>query len=134
MPPRKSKPMSDPRKGRFQITKAFSFSAAHSLPTLPPDHKCHRLHGHNYIVEVCVGAEKLDAAGMVLDFATISEVVKPLVDGIDHRNLNDFMSFPTTSENLAQYFYLACEYKFDGARVDWVSVSETPTSKAIYTR
>ena len=119
-------------KARFQITKSFHFSAAHSLPALPADHKCHRLHGHNYEVEICVSADKLDEAGMVLDFAVISEVMQPLVDALDHRNLNDFMSFPTTSENLARYFHLICAHKFDGAELDWVSVSETPNTKATY--
>ena len=36
----------------FVIKKRFSFSAAHRLLDLPAGHKCGRLHGHNYIVEL----------------------------------------------------------------------------------
>ena len=116
----------------YEITKEYHFSAAHALPSLPKDHKCHRLHGHNYVVEVCVSSERLDETGMVVDFAAITEVVEPLVSAIDHRNLNDCLSFPTTSENLAKYFYLACTHKFERGQISWVSVSETPSPKARY--
>ena len=114
----------------YQVTKKFHFSAAHSLPALPPEHKCHRLHGHNYEVEICVSSEELNAVGMVIEFEILSDVMDPLVAALDHRNLNDFMSFPTTAENVARYFFLACEYKFDPCRerLEWVSVSETPKS------
>ena len=77
----------------YQITKSFSFSAAHSLPSLPEDHKCHRLHGHNYVVELCVAAHRIDKHGMVTDFAIISDAVAPIVATLDHRNLNDLFDF-----------------------------------------
>jgi len=117
----------------YQVTKSFAFSAAHSLPSLPSTHKCHRLHGHNYVVEICVSASELDRHGMVVDFAEISAAVDPIVHALDHRNLNDLFSFATTSENLAGYFLRECKKKIatGRAKVEWVGVSETPKTKAI---
>lgn len=34
------------------ICRTYRFEAAHHLPMLPETHKCHRLHGHNYKVEM----------------------------------------------------------------------------------
>ena len=118
----------------YQITKSFSFSAAHSLPSLPEDHKCHRLHGHNYVVELCVAAHRIDKHGMVTDFAIISDAVAPIVATLDHRNLNDLFDFPTTSENIAKFLFDECTKRFGGskAHIEWVSVSETPKTKAIF--
>ena len=118
----------------YCVTKSFSFSAAHSLPSLPPEHKCHRLHGHNYVVEVCAGAHRLDRHGMVLDFANITQAVAPLIASLDHQNLNDLFNFPTTSENIARHIFDECAKHFapSAAHVEWVSVSETPKTKAIF--
>jgi 6-pyruvoyltetrahydropterin/6-carboxytetrahydropterin synthase len=120
--------------GVYQITKAFSFSAAHSLPSLPESHKCHRLHGHNYVAEVCIAAHRLDRHGMVSDFANITQAVAPLIDRLDHQNLNDLFDFPTTSENIARHIFDECAKHFapSAAHVEWVSVSETPKTKAIF--
>ena len=35
----------------FTITKQFYFSASHTLDTLPDDHPCTQLHGHNWVHE-----------------------------------------------------------------------------------
>ena len=87
---------------KHTVSKRFSFEAAHSLPHLPAGHKCRELHGHSYVVEIhCSGP--LDARGFVIDFAEISAVVKPLIDRLDHRNLNDVLPVPSTAENLAAW-------------------------------
>lgn len=65
-----------------RITKEFHFSASHQLCHLPADHKCARLHGHNYIV----GAE-LDADGFVPDFSDLS-VLKHLTHPIQEKWLS----------------------------------------------
>ena len=36
----------------MQIWKAFQIEAAHRLPNLPASHKCARLHGHSFRVEL----------------------------------------------------------------------------------
>lgn len=109
----------------YTIVREYSFEAAHSLPHLPPDHKCHNLHGHSYTVEVATGGE-VNECGWVMDFACLDAVVAPLITQLDHSNLNDHFNFPTTSELLAKWFY-------DNIAVAmWVSVSETKRSKAVY--
>ena len=61
----------------FRITKEFHFSASHQLASLPPDHQCARLHGHNYIVEVELTADDLNEHGFVRDYQDLS-VLKQL--------------------------------------------------------
>ncbi|MGB9589266.1 MAG: 6-carboxytetrahydropterin synthase QueD [candidate division WOR-3 bacterium] len=76
------------------------FSAAHYLPDY--DGKCEVLHGHNYAVEVFVGAETLGKGGMAYDFAEIRARLKEVMP--DHRLLNDLMEKPS-AENIAKYIY-----------------------------
>jgi 6-pyruvoyltetrahydropterin/6-carboxytetrahydropterin synthase len=87
---------------KFTVSKRFTFEAAHSLPQLPVGHKCRNLHGHSYVVEIhCSGP--LDARGFVVDYAEISAAVRPVLDRLDHRNLNDILPCPTTAENLGAW-------------------------------
>lgn len=88
-----------------RIGKTYSFSAAHHLPKTPTNHPCHRMHGHNYIVEVEVRGDISARNGFCsgLDFADLDKHVKPLVDKLDHQVLNDFIENPT-AEHIAQWF------------------------------
>lgn len=67
----------------FRITKEFRFSAAHQIPNHP---KCGRLHGHNYSVLVALDAVALED-GMVMDYAIMSDIVRQVVDPMDHKYL-----------------------------------------------
>jgi 6-pyruvoyltetrahydropterin/6-carboxytetrahydropterin synthase len=88
----------------FQVSKTFRFEAAHSLPHLGPLHKCSRPHGHSYRVRfVCRGP--LDARGFVCDYAEIKAAAGPVIDALDHQDLNDVLAMPTTAENLAYWLY-----------------------------
>lgn len=89
----------------MRICKSFTFDAAHRLDKLPPDHKCHRLHGHTYKVEIVVQGP-LDNLGMVANYDELSAVWKPLHDALDHRYLNEIpgLECPTT-ENLAAFIF-----------------------------
>lgn len=90
------------RKMKFTVSKRFSFEAAHSLPHLPEGHKCRNIHGHSYVVEIfCTGP--LDARGFVVDYAEISAAMKPILEQLDHRNLNEVLPCPTTAENVGQW-------------------------------
>lgn len=70
------------------ISKMFDFDAAHFLPNVPDGHKCKRLHGHTYRVEVVLRGEP-DARGFVVDYAEIAEAWRPVEAMLDHRLLND---------------------------------------------
>ncbi len=67
----------------FEVSKRFTFEAAHRLPHLPEGHKCRNLHGHSYTIEVfCKGG--LDGRGFVIDYAEITQHVKPIIEQLDH--------------------------------------------------
>jgi len=81
----------------LRISKTFDFDAAHWLPFVAKDHKCHRMHGHTYRCEIICAGE-LDARGMVVDYAEIANAWAPIHAAIDHRVLNeiDGLANPTT--------------------------------------
>ena len=111
---------------KFTVSKQFSFEAAHSLPHLPEGHKCRNIHGHSYVVEVfCTGP--LDARGFVVDYAEISAAMKPIVEKLDHRNLNDVLPCLTTAENVGQWIMLQLDQsgKLPAQIVSRVDVYET---------
>lgn len=79
------------------ICKAFDFDAAHWLPNVPADHKCHRMHGHTYRVELVLCGD-VDERGMIADYSDIEAAWLPVHATIDHRILNDVAGLenPTT--------------------------------------
>jgi 6-pyruvoyltetrahydropterin/6-carboxytetrahydropterin synthase len=81
------------------IAKRFTFDAAHCLPLMPDGHKCQRLHGHTYAVEIQLTGDVDPATGLVVDYDDIAKIWAPLHDALDHRYLNDVLECPTT-ENL----------------------------------
>jgi 6-pyruvoyltetrahydropterin/6-carboxytetrahydropterin synthase len=89
---------------RTEISRDIRFEAAHRLPHVPVDHKCHRLHGHSFRVTLVVGGEVDPRLGWIIDFADIDEAWQPLHALLDHRYLNevDGLANPT-SENLARF-------------------------------
>jgi 6-pyruvoyltetrahydropterin/6-carboxytetrahydropterin synthase len=115
----------------MEIFKEFTFEAAHRLPNLPEDHKCARLHGHSFRVEVHVGGAVDPHLGWVMDFAQISAAFRPLHDQLDHRYLNEVEGLQNpTSENLARWIWARLLPALPGlARV---VVRETCTSGCVY--
>lgn len=113
------------------IFREFTFEAAHRLPHLPPEHKCTRLHGHSYRVQVAV-AGPIDAPlGWVMDFGDIKAAWKPLDDELDHYYLNDIEGLENpTSENLATWIWARLSGSLPG--LESVTVRETCTSGCIY--
>lgn len=90
----------------MEIFKSFTIEAAHRLPHLPEGHKCSRLHGHSFKIDVHVRGVVDKTWGWVQDFAEISAAFRPIFEDLDHRYLNeiDGLSNPT-SERLAQYVW-----------------------------
>ena len=117
---------------RFEITKSFRFEACHSLDHLPEGHQCKRMHGHSYEIVVGVTGDLVPGLDWVQDYAVISAYVRPLIDMLDHRNLNDIMTEKTTAENLALWFWerLAIGLPL----LSLIEVRETPTSNVILTK
>lgn len=116
----------------MQIFKRFQIEAAHYLPNLPADHKCRRMHGHSFMVEVHVGGEPDPELGWVMDFADIKTAFQPLFEQLDHRLLNDIDGLENpTSENLARWIWSRLENRLPG--LSRVVVQETCNAGCSYT-
>lgn len=114
----------------YIISKKFDFSASHQLESLPPEHKCAQLHGHNYIVEVVLQSEHLNQHAFVVDYGELSPLKDYIDKQLDHRHLNNVCDFETTAENLAKHLFGFCKEQW--AETVAVSVSETPKTWATY--
>jgi len=88
------------------IYKLFHIEAAHRLPNVPEGHKCARLHGHSFRVEIHLRGEPDPALGWVMDFADLKTAFAPVMDALDHRYLNEVPGLENpTSERLAQWIW-----------------------------
>ena len=116
---------------RARIVQEFRFEAAHRLPRVPESHKCFRLHGHSYKVEVVVAGAVSPESGWICDFAEIEEAWKALHDAIDHRYLNEIPGLENpTSEVLAGFIWERLKPIFSG--LTRVVVHETCESRCEY--
>ncbi len=115
----------------MEIFKEFHFEAAHRLPFVPEGHKCGRLHGHSFRVTVHVRGPVGPDSGWVMDFADLSEVVRPLHDRLDHYYLNEIEGLENpTSEAIARWIWRNLRIALPG--LDRVTVHETCTSGCTY--
>jgi 6-pyruvoyltetrahydropterin/6-carboxytetrahydropterin synthase len=115
----------------MEIFKVFRFEAAHLLPDLPDDHKCKRLHGHSFKVEIHVDGPVDKDVGWVVDFADIKGKFQPLYDRLDHRYLNEIEGLENpTSENLARWIWRRLKPSLP--ILSKVVIRETCTSGVVY--
>lgn len=115
----------------MDVFKIFTIEAAHNLPNVPPNHKCARLHGHSFRIEVHVGGPVDPQLGWVVDFADIKGAFRPLEDQLDHRYLNEVEGLKNpTSENLARWVWERLQPELPGLRR--VVVHETCTAGCSY--
>ncbi len=116
---------------RARLSKSFTFEAAHFLPTFPEGHKCRRLHGHSFKVEVIVAGEVDPEKGYLVDYGEIKRAVNPICDLLDHRLLNDIDGLDNpTSEMIALWLWeKLCEQL---PLLAEIIVHETCTSRCHY--
>jgi 6-pyruvoyltetrahydropterin/6-carboxytetrahydropterin synthase len=122
----------------YEVTVEDSFAAGHYLRDYKG--KCENPHGHNYKVRVTLRGTELDKAGLLLDFKDLKEVMKAVIDRLDHQMLNDiqpFTSLNPSAENIARYFYEQARAGLQSVthgRVDVkdVTIWETETTTARY--
>jgi len=116
---------------KAELSKTFRFEAAHCLPNVPPGHKCAEPHGHSYRVTVTVAGQVDEALGWVMDFGDLKEVVSPLIQQLDHRNLNAVAGLANpTSEQLARWLWDRIRPKVP--QLTKVAVAESDTSLCTY--
>ena len=122
----------------FEITVQAGFSSGHFLRDYYG--KCENPHGHNYRVLVTLMGAVLEPNGLLLDFKLLKQVLRPTVDYLDHKMINDLEPFTTvnpSAENLAKYFFEqtagAVNTMTQGrVRVKDCTIFETDTSFARY--
>jgi 6-pyruvoyltetrahydropterin/6-carboxytetrahydropterin synthase len=113
-----------------ELFREFSFEAAHRLPNVPAAHKCARLHGHSYHVEVRVQGPVNAQSGWVMDFAEITTAFAPVREQLDHHYLNEIPGLENpTSENLAVWIW---DRLRDALPLSAIVVRETHTSGCVY--
>jgi len=89
-----------------RLTHEFRFEAAHRLPNVPVGHKCQRLHGHSFKIELAVRGPVDPVTGWFIDFAVLQDTWKTLYDLLDHNYLNDVPGLENpTSEHLAKWIW-----------------------------
>jgi 6-pyruvoyltetrahydropterin/6-carboxytetrahydropterin synthase len=113
------------------IFKAFIFEAAHRLPNLPASHKCSRLHGHSFKVELHLRGPMAGPENWVIDFADVKAAFQPTYDRLDHHYLNDIEGLENpTSEQIAVWIFNVMQPKLP--LLTKVVVHETCTAGSSY--
>jgi 6-pyruvoyltetrahydropterin/6-carboxytetrahydropterin synthase len=115
----------------MELRKSFQFEAAHLLPKLPVDHKCRRLHGHSFQVEIAVDGPCDAQLGWVMDYADMKAAFKPIWEKLDHYYLNEVPGLENpTSENVAIWIWKQLKPKLP--LLTEVVVAETCTARCVY--
>lgn len=116
----------------MDIFKKITFEAAHSLPHAPAGHKCGRLHGHSFRVEIHVSGPVDPRSGWVMDFGDIKKAFAPLFEQLDHRHLNELPGLENpTSENIARWIWSRLKPALPA--LSKIVVHETCTAGCCYT-
>jgi 6-pyruvoyltetrahydropterin/6-carboxytetrahydropterin synthase len=116
---------------KVDLTKTFRFEAAHWLPTFPEGHKCRRMHGHSFRVDVIVRGEVPEDTGYLLDYGELKRITGPIEERLDHYLLNEIEGLENpTSEQIAKWIY--DRIKPDLPMLAAVRVHETCTSACEY--
>ena len=121
----------------FEITVDETFAAGHALRGYKG--KCENTHGHNYKVRVTLAGPELNSVGLLYDFVHLKEVIHGVIQGLDHKFLNETPPFDQvnpSAENIAKYFYDEATKRMqpppNGARITGITIWETDNSAATY--
>jgi len=117
----------------FEVSVREHFDAAHYLRGYGG--RCENLHGHRFEVEVTVQAQALDQIGLAYDFAELKRHLREVLEGFDHRCLNDSLPFDTinpSSENIAAAIYSQLQQRLSGVSIARVKVCESPEACVTY--
>ena len=118
----------------FELKIIADFAAAHQLKMVAK--KCENLHGHNWKIEVCVAGERLNDAGVLMDFGEIKAHLSDIIASLDHKFLNELECFKAgnpSSENIAQYIAKSLQKEIDGSTVKVTRVTAWESDSACAT-
>jgi 6-pyruvoyltetrahydropterin/6-carboxytetrahydropterin synthase len=106
------------------VFATFSFEAAHFLPFVSKGHKCGRVHGHNWTVEISARGA-LQTEGWIIDYYDLQKAWLDVYSQIDHRLLNDIEGLENpTAESIAPW--IGSRLRVAIPSVFRVCVRETP--------
>lgn len=115
----------------MKIVQAFTFEAAHRLPNVPQMHRCFRMHGHSYRVELHLEGPVDPHTGFVVDFFDVESAFAPVLERLDHYCLNEVEGLENpTAEHIAIWIY--DRVKPILSQLTTVVVFETPDSRVEY--
>jgi 6-pyruvoyltetrahydropterin/6-carboxytetrahydropterin synthase len=125
----------------FEVSVDETFSSGHALRGYKG--KCENPHGHNYKVRVTLEGAELDSIGLLFDFVHLKKILHSVIDGMDHKYLNDQPPFDLinpSAENIAKYIYdegargmkALLQEAPKAARITAVTVWETDVTSATY--
>ncbi|MEO9967942.1 MAG: 6-carboxytetrahydropterin synthase QueD [Reichenbachiella sp.] len=113
------------------IYKKFAFDSAHFLPNVPEGHKCKNMHGHTYNLTVFLEGDLDTELQWVMDFKELKDVVKPVIERIDHQLLNNIDGLENpTAERIVVWIWEQIQPKLP--LLSKLELNETPTSGAVY--
>jgi 6-pyruvoyltetrahydropterin/6-carboxytetrahydropterin synthase len=117
---------------QVELTREYRFEAAHRLPMVPPEHKCARMHGHSFLVEIRIAGAIDPRMGWLVDYADITAVVEPLLkQELDHRSLNDVPGLENpTSEMLCVWLWKRLKPLLAG--LSEITIHETCAARCTY--
>jgi 6-pyruvoyltetrahydropterin/6-carboxytetrahydropterin synthase len=121
----------------FEVSVEQTFAAGHALRNYKGS--CENVHGHNFKVLVTIEGQKLDNAGLLIDFLDLKASMQDVIAKLDHRFLNDIAPFDVlnpSAENMAEYFYKELAQGIESnpvpIRIREVKVWETDIQSATY--
>ena len=119
----------------YELKIITDFAAAHQLRNFRGE--CEKLHGHNWRIEVALSGDRLDEAGLLIDFKDVKTATNSILEDLDHSYLNDLPQFKDdnpSSENIAAYLFqrLSSELNKDHLRVTKVTAWESDSACASY--
>ena len=119
----------------YELKVITRFAAAHRLTMVGA--KCENMHGHNWRIEVVLKGDRLNTAGVLMDFGEIKAHLRDIIGRLDHQFLNElpiFAGSQPSSERIAAYVADQLQLVIDapGVRVSRVSAWESDDACATY--
>jgi len=115
----------------MDVCKTFSIEAARSLPHLPENHPCSKIHGHSFKITLMVSGPVDKDTGFVMDFGELETLFEPLRKQIDHSYLNDIEGLENpSSENLCKWIWKKLILSLP--RLSQIEIRETDSTNCIY--
>ena len=114
-----------------RLVRSFTFEAAHRLPNTPAGHKCSRLHGHSFKVDLTCEGDVDPHTGWLVDFADIKSAFEPIFERLDHHYLNEIAGLENpTAEVLARWIWVRVKPLLP--LLSQVTIAETCSARCEY--